>query len=194
MLNQITSRVSLILYYLIACHLPGYYYPMGKVFSWFRVQLLRRIIEHMGSNIRIGPGVYIGNGGNVEIGSNCHINDRAYLRNVKIGNYVMIAPDVHFVSEQHQSKSLDIPMIEQGKIESTQTVLEDDIWIGLRAIIMPGIHIGRSVIIAAGAVVTKDVPEYSVVAGVPARIIRSRRDPRKKSEKASNSRSTSHGS
>ena len=68
----------------------------------------------------------------------------------------------------------NIPMMEQGSTEPAPVVIGDDVWIGRRAIIMPGVRIGNGCVIGAGAVVTKDVPPYCVVGGVPAKIIKKR--------------------
>ncbi|MDQ7799461.1 MAG: DapH/DapD/GlmU-related protein [Candidatus Edwardsbacteria bacterium] len=66
-------------------------------------------------------------------------------------------------------------MLEQGIRFYPQTVIEDDVWIGAQAIILPGVRIGRGAIVAAGAVVTKDVEPYAIVGGNPARLIKRRK-------------------
>ncbi|MEE1104690.1 MAG: DapH/DapD/GlmU-related protein, partial [Ruminococcus sp.] len=69
----------------------------------------------------------------------------------------------------------DIPMMEQGKLEPKPVTIGDDCWIGRRVMILPGVHIAEGCVIGAGAVVTKNIPPYSVAAGVPARVIKSRK-------------------
>jgi maltose O-acetyltransferase len=91
-----------------------------------------------------------------------------------MGNYVMIAPEVVFLDRFHKTNMIDVPMALQGIERFAPTIIEDNVWIGHRVIIMPGLNIGKGSIIGAGAVVTKDVPAYAVVAGIPAKIIRSR--------------------
>jgi maltose O-acetyltransferase len=86
----------------------------------------------------------------------------------------MMGPEVVIYSQSHKYDRTDIPMCEQGFSEYKEVVIGDDVWIGRRAIIMPGVHIGKGCIIGAGAVVTKDIPDYSVAAGVPARVVKSR--------------------
>ena len=66
-------------------------------------------------------------------------------------------------------------MMEQGFEEERPVIIGDDVWIGDRVMILPGVEIGRGAVLAAGAVVTRDVPPYAVAAGVPARVIRDRR-------------------
>lgn len=74
----------------------------------------------------------------------------------------------------HEMSRRDIPMRLQGDSVSKPVVIGDDVWIGARSIILKGVHIGKGAVIAAGAVVTKDVPEYAIVGGVPAKVIKYR--------------------
>lgn len=90
-----------------------------------------------------------------------------------IGKNVMMAPEVIILTLNHKYIDMNCPIIMQGSYAS-KVVIEDDVWIGIRAIILPGIKIGRGAVIGAGAVVTKDVPPYTVVGGVPAKIIKRR--------------------
>src|SRR5699024_4409224 len=93
---------------------------------------------------------------------------------ITIGNGVMIGPYCLIYTCNHNTKDLSVPMFKQGMDVMKPVVIEDDVWIGGRVIILPGVHIGTGAIIGAGAVVTKDVPEYAIVAGNPAKIIRYR--------------------
>ena len=93
---------------------------------------------------------------------------------LKIGDNVMMGPDVTILSQTHIIERTDIPMGKQGMREA-RVIIGNDIWIGMRSIIMPGVKIGNGAVIGAGAVVTKDVPDYAIVGGVPARIIKYRR-------------------
>jgi maltose O-acetyltransferase len=89
----------------------------------------------------------------------------------------MIAPDVIVVGQLHGADRTDIPMVDQGRYTKEPTVVEDDVWLGARAVVMPGIRIGTGAIVGAGAVVTRDVAPYSVVGGVPARQLKTRDQP-----------------
>ena len=89
--------------------------------------------------------------------------------NVRLGKKILITDNAHGASS---SELLDIapnyrPLISKGPV-----VIDDNVWIGEKASIMPGVHIGKGVIVAANSVVTKDVPSYCVVAGVPAKVIK----------------------
>jgi len=110
----------------------------------------------VGDDSNIGPFAYIGCSGFVQIGS-----------------HVLMSPRVSIYSENHNFGSTDIPMKAQG-VTRDNVVIEDDCWIASNSIILSGVTIGKGSIISAGSVVTKDVPPFSIVAGVPARIIRKR--------------------
>ncbi len=104
------------------------------------------------------------------------IGEGAYIcPNVHIGNYVMLAPYVSILGGDHEFHMAGVPIIFSGRPDAIpRTIIEDDTWIGHRCIIMAGVTIGRGSIIAAGAVVTHDVPPYSIFGGVPAKLIRTR--------------------
>lgn len=110
----------------------------------------------VGDNSNIGPGAYIGCSGLVTIGKN-----------------VMMSPGVSIYAENHNFSDTHIPMKDQGVTVSFVTI-EDDCWIASNSIILAGVTIGKGSVVAAGSVVTKNVPPYSVVAGAPATIIKSR--------------------
>lgn len=90
---------------------------------------------------------------------------------VSIGAYTMLAPRVAFIGDDHRIDLAGVPVIFSGRPDLRHTVVEDDAWIGHSAIILSGVKIGRGAVIAAGAVVTKDVPDFEIHAGVPARKI-----------------------
>jgi len=83
----------------------------------------------------------------------------------------MFAPEVAILGGDHRYDQLGVPMIFAPRPEIPRTVIGDDVWIGYRVIIMAGVKIGRGAIVAAGAVVTKDVEPYTIVGGVPAKQI-----------------------
>ncbi len=110
----------------------------------------------IGNNSSIGPYSYIGCSGYIEIGDN-----------------VMISPRVSLYSENHNFDDVQVPMIEQGVTRSFVKI-EDDCWIAANSVVLAGVVIGKGSVVAAGSIVTKDVPPYSVVAGNPAKIVKSR--------------------
>lgn len=123
---------------------------------------------------RFQNNVYISNATNVRVGTFCHINENVFIQGAIIGNYVMIAPNVAILSSYHNYQRTDIPMVLQGEEKNMPPIIEDDVWIGRNAVVMPGVRIGRGVVVGAGAVVTADVSPFSVVGGVPAKLIRMR--------------------
>jgi len=162
------------LYYIIGNNLPDNMFPGGQIFSNIRCYFLKHMLKKFGKGNRVGSDVYFGGGEDVEIGNYCQINKGARLVNIKVGDYVMIAPDSVFLFQMHNSDRTDVPMAKQGKTIQKQSIIGDDVWVGQRAIILPGITIGHGAIIGAGSVVTKDVPPYAVVGGVPAKVIKYR--------------------
>lgn len=159
----------LYLYYSIAIWLPDPPRPIGGLCMSFRTFLASRIFYRSGKHIKIGRNVHFGSGKQVEIGDYTGLNTNCWIGNdTIIGSDVMFGPDVSILSGGHNFERIDIPMREQGATPRRPVVIGDDVWIGTRVIILPGVHIGSHSIIGAGSVVTKDVPEYAIVAGNPA--------------------------
>ena len=110
----------------------------------------------------------------IEIGRDSLIGEFNVLRGqggIKIGDRVYTSPFVQLAAVNHVFTDPTRPFVEQG-ITAQGIAVEDDVWIGAGAIITDGVHIGRGAVVAAGAVVTKDVPAHTVVAGVPARTVK----------------------
>ena len=169
------KNIWILFYYLIGYNLPSRYFPLGAKCSRFRAFLVKQILKNnCGSNLEIEAGVLAGKFDDVTIGNNVQINERTRLRNVKIGNDVMIAPEVYILHSGHVFDDKEITMRFQGEKFYPVTIIEDDVWIGARAIINAGKKIGKGSIVAAGSVVTKDVEPYTIVGGNPAKIIKNR--------------------
>ena len=88
----------------------------------------------------------------------------------------MMAPEVYIIDNNHISDDINIPMCFQGKTQNKVTIIENDCWLCARVMIMPGRIIGHGSILAAGAVITKDVQPYSIVGGNPAKLIKKRKE------------------
>lgn len=104
------------------------------------------------------------------VGAYSSIGPKAWIGpKVSLGKYVLIAPNVTITGDDHRIDLAGTPVIFSGRPSVRSTVLGDDVWVGQNVSIRSGVIIGRGAVIGMGAVVVKDVPAYSVVAGVPAR-------------------------
>jgi len=114
----------------------------------------------------------------ITIGDNCGIGERAHITAINcisIGNGVLLGKDVLITDNSHGDNSyhqLNTPPNERPLFSKGEVVIEDNVWIGEKASILPGIRIGKGTIVAACSVVTKNVPENCIVAGIPAVVVR----------------------
>lgn len=174
---KLTKMLHLAAYYFFARHLPASGSRFGKWARPLRRWTSQALFKHAGKNINIEKGAYFGDGWQIEIGDNSGIGINCQVCGpVKIGDNVMMGPEVVILTKNHKFERLDIPMLRQGYYPPKPVSIENDVWIGTRAIILPGVTIGKGAIIGAGTVVTKDVPEYSIVCGNPGRVVKHRTD------------------
>lgn len=124
--------------------------------------LIPPVYSEQGRNIRVGRNVFINQG--------CTLND---IGGITIGDDVLLGPNVSLISSGHP---LD-PASRRHAIVAAPIVLERNVWVGAGAIVLHGVTVGADAVVAAGAVVTRDVPAGTVVAGVPARVVRSVHEP-----------------
>ena len=140
-----------------------------------------------GGSVKIGKRTHLhqdiiietGDGGSLIIGNDTHIQPRcqfsAYKGSIIIGSNVQIAPFCAFYPYNHQFASgrsiQDQDLVTKGGI-----IIEDDVWIGVGAIVLDGVRIGRGAVVGAGAVVSDNIPDESIAAGVPARVVKLRKD------------------
>lgn len=171
-------KVWLLFYYMIARNLPDSYLPVvGPIANWIRIATCRHIFAKMGKVSVIQKGVQFGTGESVEMGDYSGLGKNSLIpNNTKIGKYVMVGQDLFIVANNHRVDRTDIPMALQGSLPYEQTIIEDDVWIGTRVVILPGLHIPRGVIIGAGSVLSKNPGEYEIWGGVPAKFIKSRKN------------------
>ena len=166
-----------IYYYVFAQFLPASYkfQPFGNIGKLLRYTACKRIFRYCGSNVNIEKGANFYTGWEIEIGDNSSLGINCMIPyNLKVGKDVMMGPYVIIIGENHEYSRLDMPMRLQGYRFKKPVQIGDDVWIGARAIILPGITIGQGAIVGAGSVVTKDVPPYSICAGNPAKVIKYR--------------------
>jgi len=169
--------IYLVLYYGFATHLPATDAPLGGISQRLRNALAQRLISNFGRSVRVNPKANFGSGHRIEVGNNCNLSTGLMvIGDLKLGNDVMMGPEVVFISYNHEVSDLTVPMRAQGATESKPVQVGDDVWIGMRAMIMPGVTIGSHAIVAAGSIVTKDVPEWGIVGGNPAKLIKYRKE------------------
>jgi len=115
--------------------------------------------------------------GKVEIGEKINIGANSFIYgygDIEIGDNTLIANQVEIIGGDHTFENVEVPMRFQGRSPS-RIVIGEDVWIGTHAIIVGGVTIGKGAVIGAGAVVNRDIPEYAIAAGVPARVVKSRK-------------------
>lgn len=141
-----------------------------------RRAVIRELLGSVGDNPNILPGFICDNGANIHAGKNLLINYNVTILDVDevhIGDYCMIGPGVLIATVNH-------PLTPSGRRRHLSLIkpvsIGDDVWIGGKAVILPGVHIGNNCVIAAGAVVTHDVPDNTLVAGVPAKPVKTLED------------------
>jgi len=169
------QKLARLFYYIFAWHLPTQPMPGWRLGYWLRGHLVKKIFAYCGDDVIIKRRAYFGTGQHIKLGHRSQLGHCCRIDNdVEIGNDVMMGPDVVMMTNSHETSRLDVPMIAQGPSPRKAIHVGNDVWIGTRVIILPGVSIGDGAIVAAGSVVTRDVPAFAVVAGVPARLIKYR--------------------
>jgi len=145
---------------------------------WYRdnVQAVARL-RKTGPGTIIRPTASLANPENISIGSHSHINRQCCVwagkrARINIGDNGLMGPGVFIIASNHGTRA-GTPMREQQYVEA-DVVIGNDVWIGAHAVVLPGVTINDGAIVAAGAVVTKDVPPGAIVGGVPAKIMGNR--------------------
>lgn len=151
-----------------------------SLFAYYIINYVRgRKIAHVGKNTKVHPTVILRQAERIFIGANCLLNHNNVLQGGKktgkivIGNHVHCGANVMMFAFNHGIDKIDIPTINQNYYDG-DIIIEDDVWIGAGAVILPGITIGKGVVIASNSVVNKDVAPYTIVGGIPAKHIKDR--------------------
>lgn len=161
------------LYFCFAKRMPKSYSKVSFFSRKIRYCLAKKFCRYVGKNVNFEKGAIFSS--SLSVGDNSGIGINSSLQGrITIGNNVMMGPEVWIYTRNHKHDSIDIPMIEQGFEEEKEVTICDDVWIGSRVTILPGITIGKGAIIGAGSVVTKNVSDYTIVAGNPARVVKIR--------------------
>ena len=132
--------LCLFLYYGLVRYLPE---SRSRIFYWVRYirrWICRPIFKYAGKDINVERGAYFGSGSQIEIGNNSGIGvDCEVCGPVKIGKDVLMGPEVIILTSRHRFDNIDVPMRLQGYQESLPVEIGDDVWIGTRVVIMPGV-------------------------------------------------------
>lgn len=172
---MIKRKICLFLYYAILIHLSRT--------DRYNIKLVRKLRSLVGKVLfdsygggNIEKGAYFGNGIGLSVVKCSDLGVNSMIqRPCQIGNHVIMGPDCVIFTEGHEHKRTDIVIDCQGRTHKKKVTIKDDVWLGQRVMIMPGVTIGEHCVIAAGAVVTKDMSPYLLSGGVPAKILKYRR-------------------
>lgn len=172
---KIKRTLGYVLYIIIAKHLPVSYAPFHLFSKQIRYVCAKLMLEECGTNVNIERKATFST--RLTIGDNSGIGINASIvGEVHIGNNVMMGPECIIYTLTHCSDRIDIPMCLQGSKADRPVFIGNDVWIGGRVTILPGIKVGSGSIIGAGSVVTKDIPSYAVVGGNPSKILKYRNE------------------
>ena len=163
-------KLHVLLYRLILSWLA---WPVKGIADQCRVLYWRAQMKHLGEGSRISEHVKVLKKKNISIGAGTAINNRTILAGrggITIGDNVLVGYETIILTSTWNYQDPDVPIKLQG-MTTKPVVIGNDVWIGARVIIVPGVIIGDGAVVGAGAVVTKNVHPYTVVGGVPARMI-----------------------
>lgn len=175
---SVLQCLCLLMYYGIARHLPASTNRVfGRLCKTIRFHLVRHIFKQCGKNVNVEKGASFESGLDLSIGDNSGIGINCSVgSNTIIGNDVMMGPNCCFLTRNHAFSRIDIPINQQGFQEKKQTIIGNDCWIGRDVLATPGRIIADHSIIAAGCVLSKDFPPYSIVGGNPSRLLSNREE------------------
>ena len=135
-----------------------------------------RLLRSAGVDIKIKSGTVIDSPECLSVGDRFNIGEWSFISatgGMTIGNDVIIGHQVSLLTSNHGLARIDVPMVDQPSTFEP-VVIGDDVWIGAGARVLAGVRIGRGAVVGANAVVTSDVPEFAIVVGIPARVLRMR--------------------
>jgi acetyltransferase-like isoleucine patch superfamily enzyme len=163
-----------------------YFFSIGaikafvKLLGWYVHDHIAPLAQmQQAGNARIHPTASLRCGKHISVGKNAHINQYCCVwastgSRIVLGDDLLMGPGVKIFSSNHGATAFDVPMNVQPSVEK-DIIIGNDVWLGANSVVVAGVTIGEGSIVAAGSVVTKDVPPYTIVGGIPAKPIKSRR-------------------
>lgn len=148
----------------------------GMIGIGLRYVVYRMLFKHLGRNVTILEGSYLSNVSGIAVGDNTSIGFETIMDGsapITIGCWVRMGPRGVMITTRHNFERRDRLIKEQGNSSGPITI-GDDVWLGAGVMIMPNVTIGTGAVIGAGSIVTKDVPEYAIAVGNPARVVKTR--------------------
>lgn len=171
-MSKIKRKFYYLLYLLVFQHLPDRFGSLGYASKLMRRYVCRQFIKETNGDFNILRHAYFGDGSRLIMRDHANLGRGANISGeglVTIGRHVMMGYDCYIITSNHN-------YLKEGYIGniSENVIIDDFVWIGHRVTILPGVRIGKHAIVGAASVVTKDVPDYAVVGGNPARVIKYR--------------------
>jgi maltose O-acetyltransferase len=161
--------------YFFAKHLPVSTSKYGFLGRKLRYFAAKRICTEIGERVNIEKDTVFAS--DIHIGNDSALGVRSYIETgTVIGNDVMMGPECMIFTKNHRFDRVDIPMRKQGETEVLPVIIEDDVWLGARVLLLPGARVGSGSVIGAGAVVSGEIPPMSVAVGNPARVVKRREE------------------
>lgn len=165
--------LAYLIYNIFAKYLPPSYSRFNIGQKRVRAWCGRQILQSCGVDVNIERGAVFAS--TVRLGDRSGIGVNSIVASETcIGNDVMMGPECIIYTRNHKFEDINSTMNVQGFSEVVPVVIGDDVWLGARVIILPGVKIGTGVVVGAGAVVSRDIPDYAVVVGNPAKIVKYR--------------------
>lgn len=167
------SRVRRALRSVLDLRVYGHAFRLLHFYGYAHVSQVRKLT--LGSNVTFAPNVSFRNAERIAVGAGSHIGEYSTIwagnstGRITLGKKCLLAPRVTITASNYGIVQ-GTPVMDQPKIER-DIVIGDDVWLGINTVVVAGVTIGDGAIVAAGAVVTKDVPPQAIVAGVPAKVI-----------------------